>query len=67
MVRHSVNDDILILVITLLVVILIIAIVTIYMNRGPPQAIRRVRDIPTPPLTPVPGDVEDNINDFSDY
>ena len=63
---HDVSDDILILFITLLVVIIIVAVVTVYMNRGPPlHTIRRVRDIPTPPLTPFPGDVE--AREFADY
>jgi len=62
---HNVSDDILILFITLLVVIIIVAVVNVYMNRGPPPTIRRVRDIPTPPLTPFPGDVE--AREFADY
>ena len=56
---HNVSDDILILFITLLVVLILVIVVNVYMNRGPsPHTIRGVRDIPTPPLTPFPGDVE---------
>ena len=55
---HNVSDDILILFITLLVVLILVIIVNVYINRGPPPTIRRVRDISTPPLTPFPGDVE---------
>ena len=55
---HNVSDDILILFITLLVVLIIVIVVNVYINRGPPPTIRRARDIPTPPLTPFPGDVE---------
>ena len=55
---HNVSDDILILFITLLVVLIIVIVVNVYINRGPPPTIRRVRDIPTPPITPFTGDVE---------
>ena len=56
---HNVSDDILILFITLLVILIIVIVVNVYINRGPSSpTIRRVRDIPTPPLTPFAGDVE---------
>ena len=64
---HNMNDDILILLLTLGFVILIVLIFTLYLNGRNQSVSRRVRDIPTPPLTPFPGDIENAIDDFADY